>query len=189
MGRASRADAARHRQEIVTAASQLLRERGAEAVSVQEAMAAVGLTHGGFYKHFGSKGELFASAAGVAFDDITHTLDRIAAESADEGDARRRVFDEYLAGPHRDDAAHGCANTALAADAARTDDPAFRAAYTEGLQRTVARLAEIEGDTQDRRAAIADLIVLVGGLTLARATAGDPVSDEILEVARGLARR
>lgn len=186
MSRASRADAALHREEVVAATSRLLRERGAADVSVQEAMAAAGLTHGGFYKHFASKNELIALAAGTAFGDIEDTLDRIAAESPDAATARERVVDEYLTTDHRDTPGTGCANTALAADAARTDDPALRAAYVEGVQRTLARLESIEHSSEGHTRALADLIVLVGGLTLARATAGDPISEEILRVARGL---
>ena len=63
MVRASRAEAAAHHEELVAAASRLFRDRGAEAVSVPDVMGAIGLTRGGFYKHFESKEALVANAA------------------------------------------------------------------------------------------------------------------------------
>lgn len=45
-----------NRMRIVETASELFRERGYDGVGVAELMSAAGLTHGGFYKHFGSKG-------------------------------------------------------------------------------------------------------------------------------------
>ncbi|WP_224785674.1 TetR/AcrR family transcriptional regulator [Microbacterium caowuchunii] len=174
---------------MVRATSRLLRERGAEGVSVQEAMSAAGLTHGGFYKHFASKDELVASAAGAAFADIEARLDRIAAETPEGASARTRVIDDYLTVDHRDRIAEGCANTALAADAARAGDPALRDAYLAGLRRTVEQLASLEDGAHTHERALQDLVVLVGGLTLARATAGDPVSEELLAAARDLLNR
>src|SRR5260221_253272 len=67
MPRASKKDAAKHRQEIISAAARLFRERGIEGVSVPELMEAVGLTHGGFYRHFTSKDELVSLALAEAF--------------------------------------------------------------------------------------------------------------------------
>ena len=57
-----------NRAHIVDTACTLFRERGYDGVGVAELMATAGLTHGGFYRHFGSKAELMAEAAacGVA---------------------------------------------------------------------------------------------------------------------------
>jgi len=185
MSRSSQADAARHREKVVDATSRMLRERGAANVSVQEAMSAAGLTHGGFYKHFRSKDDLVAAATRDAFGDILGRLDRVAAESPDGPTARDRLVTEYLSPEHRDAPGTGCANAALATDAARATSPELRAAFTDGLRATVDRLAAVEGGGPDARAhALVDLVVLVGSLTLARATTGDPVSDELLALAR-----
>jgi TetR/AcrR family transcriptional repressor of nem operon len=190
MSKASQADAARHRNEIVDATSRTLRERGAAGVSVQEAMAAAGLTHGGFYRHFGSREDLIGAAASEAFSGILALLDRIASESPDRRAARTRIFDEYLTPEHRDSPGAGCGNAALAADAARIPDSPLHAAYVDGLKATIARLELSEDEPATHRQALEHLIILVGGLTLARATAGDPLSDEFLDVAReSLTRR
>ena len=54
--RMSKEAMARHHDEIVAAASRMLRERGIEGTSVADLMQAAGLTHGGFYRHFESEG-------------------------------------------------------------------------------------------------------------------------------------
>ena len=63
MGRSSAEQALQNRASIVEIASRLFRERGIEAVSVADVMAAAGMTVGGFYKHFASKGGCFRPAA------------------------------------------------------------------------------------------------------------------------------
>ncbi len=62
----SREQAAENRRAIVAAATQLFRERGVDAVGLNELMKHAGFTQGGFYNHFESKAalvaEVFASA-------------------------------------------------------------------------------------------------------------------------------
>jgi TetR/AcrR family transcriptional regulator, transcriptional repressor for nem operon len=188
MGRASRADAAKHREEVVDAMARLVRERGPAGVSVQDLMLAVGLTHGGFYRHFRSKDELVGVATEVAFDEIRTLLARVGEDEPDQTRARSELIRTYLSADHRDAPATGCANTALAGDAARapTDSP-LRSAYLAGLEHTLEQLARLEHDpgresAESYRRAIVDLATLVGALTLARATGGTPLSDQILQV-------
>src|SRR5260370_34820347 len=60
--RVSREQAAENRRRIVDTASRLFRERGFDGVGVDAIMSSAGLTHGGFYGHFGSKDDLAAEA-------------------------------------------------------------------------------------------------------------------------------
>lgn len=179
MSRASQADAAKHREEVVTATSGLLRERGAAGVSVQEVMSAAGLTHGGFYKHFGSKDELVGIAAGAAFGEVLDVISRIRTDFPASAGAGAQLLDEYLSAEHRDDPGAGCANTGLAADSARaTAESSLRASYIAGVQATLevlAGLLDSDGGDADavRRRAVEHLATMVGALTLARATKGD----------------
>lgn len=189
MSKASQADAAKHREQVVAAAAQLLRERGSASISVQEVMSAVGLTHGGFYKHFGSKEELVGIAATEAFGEIFSLLDGVRGHGRDREAVGLRVVDDYLSSAHRDDAGTGCANTALASDSARSPGSPLRSAYVAGVSGTIERLTDVRtesggGDADARRRAIETLAAMVGALTLARATAGDPLSDELLTVVR-----
>ena len=48
----SKETSAKHRDELLKAASRLFRERGFDKVGIAEISAAAGLTHGAFYTHF-----------------------------------------------------------------------------------------------------------------------------------------
>jgi AcrR family transcriptional regulator len=54
--------AAQTRARIVEAARRLFNRRGFEQVTIDQIMAAAGLTRGAFYHHFHSKNELYAAA-------------------------------------------------------------------------------------------------------------------------------
>jgi len=61
--RQSAEEKARTHERLVEIASARIREQGIEGPGVAEIMQAAGLTHGGFYKHFGSRDDLIAEAA------------------------------------------------------------------------------------------------------------------------------
>ena len=50
------------RQRILESARRLFNSKGFAEVSIGEIMAKAGLTHGGFYRHFSDKSELYAEA-------------------------------------------------------------------------------------------------------------------------------
>jgi len=60
--RKSREEAAETRERIVDTAAHEFGQHGIAETGLADVMAAVGLTHGGFYKHFESKGQLVAEA-------------------------------------------------------------------------------------------------------------------------------
>src|SRR5437588_1435462 len=62
----SQADKAASHERIVKAASRRIRRDGVDSVGVAELMNEAGLTHGGFYRHFGSRDELVAEAIDAA---------------------------------------------------------------------------------------------------------------------------
>jgi TetR/AcrR family transcriptional repressor of nem operon len=55
--RKSKLEAAQTRETIVTAAADLIRRNGIAEASLADMMAAAGLTHGGFYRHFRNKSQ------------------------------------------------------------------------------------------------------------------------------------
>src|SRR4030095_2784119 len=65
---------AQHKQEtrerIVRAASRHFRGQGGEGVAIADLMRKLNLTHGGFYRHFDSKEQLFAEAVAKGFEDV-----------------------------------------------------------------------------------------------------------------------
>ena len=70
-----------NRMRIVETASELFRERGYDGVGVAELMSAAGLTHGGFYKHFGSKADLMSEAMNCGF---VHAAENLAGVDRDK---------------------------------------------------------------------------------------------------------
>ena len=195
MPRVSREQTARNHERVLEQAARLVRERGAAGVSIPEVMAAAGLTPGGFYKHFTSKDDLLAQAGAAAFTARLAALSDLAA-APDPGAAFERFLSEYLSVGHRDNPGRGCAGVSLAADAAHRDpDDPLRRAYVAGTRSMAAALQSLrpDGDGVDGvdgaeapgPEALAELATMVGAVLLARATAGDDISERILAAAHG----
>lgn len=187
MARSSRTEVAEKRQVVLDVAARLFRERGVEAVSVSEVMAAAGLTHGGFYGHFSSKEALAAEACGHAFGDSRARWDALAPEPGGEGLAR--LLEHYLGAAHRDAPGKGCAAPAFLAEAAR-DAPggAVRRAYAEGVRGLAVAMESLLPPSVKRRRrerALLALAAMVGAVSLARAVGeDDPLSEELLAAVR-----
>jgi len=189
MPRVSRAEAERNRAAIERAASRLIRERGL-GVSVADLMGAAGLTHGGFYGHFESKGELNAIACAHAFADSVERWRKRAAGARDAAQARDALVQGYLTPYNRSTPGSSCPMAALAADVAREDDDApVRGVFRDGLEQLIDLLTAAQPDADrdadgGRQAALAQISTMVGALVLARATKGNPLSNEIMAAAR-----
>jgi TetR/AcrR family transcriptional repressor of nem operon len=164
--------AARH-DRIVQEASRLFREKGFENVTVSEVMKAAGLTHGAFYAHFGSKQEL--EAAAIAYGQAL-SASRARKYGATKKGGRSFV-DQYLSSRHRDNPGDGCTMAALAQEVARST-PELKTAFERGLEEILSTRG------RDRKQAIFQAAVLVGGVVLARAVQDTRLSDEILETVR-----
>lgn len=182
MGRVSKEQMERNRDSIINASAELFRERGLDGVSVSDIMAAVGLTHGGFYGHFSSKDELEALACQRAFDDAEAFFSAGDITTFDE------LVDYYLSAGHRDSAGNGCTVTALASDVLRKPpEKPVRETYTRGVKMMAAHLAALHGGAPDSAPTdchLAQLATLTGALMLARATEGDELSSRFLSAAK-----
>lgn len=188
MPRATREQQARNHDRVIQEASRSIRELGVDGVSIPGVMAAAGLTHGGFYKHFASKEDLLVQAEKAAFAERLETLTGLARTAPDAAAARAEFIDGYLSAGHRDDPGTGCAGVALAAGVShRSPDDPLRRAYVDGLREMIGALdsqrpGAVAGQPDPQ--ALVELALLVGGVVLARATAGDDISDRILGAVR-----
>ncbi|EVT72564.1 TetR family transcriptional regulator [Stenotrophomonas maltophilia 5BA-I-2] len=177
----TKAQAQANRAHIVETASTLFRERGYDGVGVADLMAAAGFTHGGFYKHFGSKADLMAEAAACG----------LTSSAAAVADLDVQAFvSEYLSRAHRDGPGQGCTLAALCTDAARQTD-AVKAAFAAGIEARLATRATQEGQAQRdpddaaRARSIALMAQAVGALVLSRSCPDEsPLADEILDACR-----
>jgi TetR/AcrR family transcriptional regulator, transcriptional repressor for nem operon len=180
--RVSREAAAESKARIVDAASTTLRERGVDGASIADIMEAAGMTHGGFYKHFGSKDELVAAAARRAFAEISDRFD--AREEMGDADAAAAAYvEDYLSRAHIERPGRGCPVAALGGDAARHPQ-ALSQTFAIGAEALIARLSRSEKRGRkpgaNRARAIRRLMALVGTVVVARAVGAGPLRDEIL---------
>lgn len=174
--------AAEHRAAIVKAAGRLFRERGLDGAGVAEITKAAGLTHGGFYGHFASKDALVAEACDQSF---ANTLKRLPGGEAATAPDLLAYLDGYLSEQHRDRPGAGCPMAAYASDIARQDETVqIRCAH--GIENFIDGFMERLPAGMSRAQAILMMSAMVGGMTLARATAksAPELSAEILESVR-----
>ncbi|EGH11839.1 TetR family transcriptional regulator [Pseudomonas amygdali pv. morsprunorum] len=179
--RVTKAQSQANRAHIVETASIQFREHGYDGVGVADLMAAAGFTHGGFYKHFGSKSDLMAESAACS---ISKTVE----QSKDIDPAQ--FIEYYLSREHRDNPGTGCTMAALSADAARQSD-AVKATFANGIESLLAAsvAAGAHMDDQKQQQARANTIDMfahaLGAVLLSRSCPDDsPLADEILEVCR-----
>jgi TetR/AcrR family transcriptional repressor of nem operon len=177
----SKAQAQANREHIVETASELFRERGFDGVGVSDLMAAAGFTHGGFYKHFGSKADLMAEASACS---LAKSLAGVQALDVPG------FIDVYVTREHRDGRGSGCTMAALCGDAARQSDD-VKATFAEGVEHTLQTLGDKYPTRPDaapeegRRKMIDLLSRAVGAIMLSRACPDDSaLANEILEVCR-----
>ena len=107
-------------QKIVKDASRRVRTGGLDGAVIGAVMRDTGLTHGGFYKHFGSKNDLLVESLREAFREIEETLVR-AAEQARPGEGWKAVVKTYLRPEFCEHPERGCPLAALASELARAD--------------------------------------------------------------------
>jgi len=107
-------------RKILKDASRRVRAEGIAGAAVSSVMRDAGLTHGGFYKHFGCKDELLTESLSEAFREIAYRLTQLA-EKAQPGTAWKAIVKAYLSPEHCDHAESGCPLAALAPELARAD--------------------------------------------------------------------
>jgi TetR/AcrR family transcriptional repressor of nem operon len=165
---------------IVKAAAAQIRRDGVDAVRVSELMREAGLTHGGFYRHFGSREDLIDEAIDAALTDGSRQAET--GESLDPDAELAQIIDGYVSKAHRDNPQVGCAVAALPADVSRSGSRA-RQAYSRQVRRYIDRLVGLirhaEPDTRQDEAFLT-LSALVGAVAMARAVDDAALSDEIL---------
>jgi len=107
-------------QKIVKDASRRVRSAGLNGAAVAAVMGDTGLTHGGFYKHFGSKDDLLVESLREGFREIEDRLVQ-AAEQSPPGEGWKAIVRTYLRPEHCEHPDHGCPLATLGPELARVD--------------------------------------------------------------------
>ena len=180
--RKSKAETARTRERIIEAAAAKFRQNGIEGTGLSDLMAAAGLTHGGFYRHFQSKNELVADAFASA---VASEARWIAGPTEQKGTALESLAASYLSDAHKADRSGGCPFAALGSEIVRLDEET-RAQATDGLLSIVDLIApkfgKIPADAARLRALVA-FSTMVGAMTLARMMTDTGLSARLLQEA------
>jgi TetR/AcrR family transcriptional repressor of nem operon len=145
-------------------------------------MSGAGLTVGGFYAHFASKAALDVEIVRTTLGGYPKVSD---SEDLSGLEWVRRSLDGYLSVEHRDNL-DGCPYPAVLSELAAAV-PEVRKEFAAALQSRVyaleAHMAPALGSTVRERS-LALMALKIGGLLLARASRGEPISEEILEACK-----
>ena len=175
----SRQDKAASHDRIVRIAAGRFREAGVGGLGVAELMQEAGLTHGGFYRHFGSRDDLVAEALDEALAQSRATV----AAARDAGAGYAEIIAEYLSPQHRDAPGTGCAVAALASETGRLQGKP-REAFTRHIEASAATFLDLlraKNPAATRADALLAISAMAGAVALARAVSDPALSDEILQ--------
>ena len=159
----------RTHRKIVKDASRRVRAEGLSGAAVAAVMRDAGLTHGGFYKHFGSKNELVMESLKEAFQEMADVLAR-AAQNGQAGAAWKAIVKTYLSAEHCDHAECGCPLAALAPELARADK-AMKAQILGELEKYKRRMLPFmpgRRAAEKERAFVLIISTMLGAIAIAR---------------------
>lgn len=184
MARRTAAEKADTHARIVKQAARVFRAHGS-GVGIAEVMDEVGLTHGGFYRHFEGKEDLLVEAVSLSLHEIAERLVR-AAENAEPGREREAIITTYLSPEHLAHPESWCAIAALAGDIGRAP-VAVRKRIDAAMLAFMERLTPyMPGSTDEqRRAAFVVLLSgMSGAIAMIRAFGDKHMRESVLAVVR-----
>ena len=176
---------AENHEKILSVAARSFREQGGDSSGIGSVMKKVGLTKGGFYRHFESKDDLFVEAVARAFDEMGRSMVEVA-KSAPEGQALRAIIEHYLSARHANSPGTGCVLAALGPEFARKP-LSVRKRIEVSLEAYRERLLPfVPGQTREEKLAKCRLLFpsMAGVLMMARATSAPQMREQILMEAR-----
>ena len=161
------------RQRILESARRLFNSKGFAEVSIGEIMEDARLTHGGFYRHFKDKAELYAEAVRRFLCEEAPKPWQQRGGSSPRKTRGQRIIDAYFSLDHFVDRETCCPLIGLPSDVSRSTDD-VKAAYREVLERLLDILQADLDPPQARERALAMVALCVGGMVTARSV-DDPV--------------
>lgn len=175
----------RTHRRIVRNASRQLRAKGLNGPGVTTLMKACGLTHGGFYRHFGSRDELVVEAIEESLQELRDRL-LAAAKQAESGEGWKAMVRTYLSLELCDRPDEGCPIAALAPDMARTR-PALKQRISAAILKFRRELLPFMPGRNAEEKAVNFLAIfssMVGTIAIARTMPDVTVRQKMLNTAR-----
>jgi TetR/AcrR family transcriptional repressor of nem operon len=171
------------REKILESARRLFNRKGYSGVSIEEIMSEAGLTHGGFYRHFSGKDELYAAAVRQFLCKKTPAAWQKRREpSAVTKPLAQRIVDAYFSRAHFDDHAGCCPLLGTASDVERRCE-VVKAAYQEVVEQMVTVFESGLRGPRARERALVLVALCVGGMVLARNVRDPGLADDFRRTA------
>ncbi|PWK33856.1 TetR/AcrR family transcriptional regulator [Cupriavidus plantarum] len=184
--RKSKAETAETRRRIVEQAARTFRLHGIQATGLNDVMTPLGLTQGGFYRHFTSKDQLVAEACTQAMSEVIAGLEAAADRKGTGGKRANSVapmIDAYISTAHRDTPTGGCPLAAMGSELAHAD-PQTRKAAARGfddLRDALARRLADKSPEEAKSAAAFALAAMIGAITMSRVIEDSDASMALLD--------
>ena len=170
------------RQRILESARRLFNSKGFAEVSIGEVMDGAGLTHGGFYRHFADKAELYAEAVRwFLCREAPKPWQKPAKQPSGKKQANR-IVDAYFSRDHFSDRETCCPLIGLPSDVARSGEP-VKEAYEDVVRKLMGLLQADLGGQQARERALSLVALCVGGLVTARSVADPALAQDLRRAA------
>jgi TetR/AcrR family transcriptional repressor of nem operon len=172
-------------QKIVRDASRRVRSEGITGAAVSAVMRDSRLTHGGFYKHFGSKDELLMESLSVAFQEIADRLAHVGEHSRPEV-AWKAIVRTYLSLEYCNHVEYGCPLPALGPELARADK-AMKTHIFEELKKYKSRMLPFmpgQRTADKERAFFSIFSTMIGAIEIARLLPEPAMREKVLATAR-----
>ena len=177
-------------ETILESAARLVRERGIAGAGVAQVMKGAGLTVGGFYAHFVSKEALIDEALRRTGMRMRERLfDKI--DDKPKSDRAEVLLKRYLSVGNRDQTTLGCPLPAVVGEIGSTaPEHAFVLSEQVGAlaKEMEKHLPEETSELTPKHLALGLVALMYGGLSLARAVRGAPLSDEMLKACRAVGK-
>jgi TetR/AcrR family transcriptional regulator, transcriptional repressor for nem operon len=172
-------------RKIVKDASRRVRAEGLSGAAVSAIMKDAGLTHGGFYKHFGSKDDLLLESLREGFREIEDML-VLAAGKAPPGEAWKAIVRTYLSLELCEHPERGCPLAALSPELARADKRMKPQIVAELVNYKSRMLPFMPGQrTADKeRAFFAIFSTMIGAVEIARMLPDPAMREKVLASTR-----
>ena len=172
-------------QKIVKDASRRVRAEGLSGAAVSAVMKDAGLTHGGFYKHFGSKDDLLLESLRAGFREIEDALAHTAKQSP-SGEAWKAIVKTYLSLDLCEHPDRGCPLAALAPELARADKNMKPQIATELVNYKTRMLPFMPGrqSADKERAFFVIFSTMIGAIEIARILPERAMREKVLASTR-----
>ena len=170
------------RQRILESARRLFNSKGFAEVSIGEVMEDAGLTHGGFYRHFRDKDELYAAAVRWFLCEEAPKPWQRPRRGAARKSRAQRIVDAYFSLDHFDDREGCCPLIGLPSDVSRGSE-AVKAAYQGVLEKLLGLLQADLAGPGARERALSLVALCVGGMVVARSVEDSALAHDLRRAA------